>query len=146
MQKSYQVGIWELFLSFGKAVCFIPNKNEWQREFKVGGKQMEAENRETSEVRGSDWRRWEDGDSLSLAIHTVASVWFGMPQKTSSWKEGNTASELILFFLSFSGLVPCGILIPQPEIESVLREVKGLSSNHWNAREFPLILFSIPTP
>ena len=31
-------------------------------------------------------------------------------------------------------------------IESVLREVKGLSSSHWNAREFPLILFSIPTP
>ena len=26
MQKSYQVGIWELFLSFGKAVYFIPNK------------------------------------------------------------------------------------------------------------------------
>ena len=57
MQKSYQVGIWELFLSFGKAVYFIPNNNEWQREFSVEGEQMEAENKETSEVRGGDWRR-----------------------------------------------------------------------------------------
>lgn len=45
-EKSYQVGIWDRFLSFWRFVYFIPNKNEWQGEANIEGKQIEIKHKE----------------------------------------------------------------------------------------------------
>ena len=44
---------------------------------------------------------------------------------------------IYFFFFFLATLVACGILLPQPGIESGPSAVKAWSPNHWTTREFP---------
>ena len=51
--------------------------------------------------------------------------------------------KLFLFFLLITPHGACGILVPQPGIESRLPAVNVLSQNHWTSREFSRLYFKV---
>ena len=50
-------------------------------------------------------------------------------------------SDFRIVFVYWPCHVPCGILVPQPEIESMPFALKARSLNHWTAREVHGVFF-----
>ena len=79
------------------------------------------------------------------------SKWLARPrsmcphtQKTSCWctlshgtHSSSSSSSSFIFFLFWSHLMACGILVPWSGIEPAPSAVNTQSPNHWTAREFP---------
>ena len=65
--------------------------------------------------------------------------WFLPEPESEPWFGGRSFIYIYIYIYIFflATLVACGILLPQPGIESGPSAVKAWSPNHWTTREFP---------
>ena len=70
------------------------------------------------------------GGATRLKLHVSSQI------LVDSWLMSWTATITLTPFC-FYGHAACGILVPQPGIESVAPAVEAWSPNHWTAREVP---------
>ena len=64
-----------------------------------------------------------------------------MSLREEMYSAGNTVNDIVIFFFFFGHVawITGLILVPWPEIEPRPSAVKVQSSNHWTAKEFPVL-------
>ena len=85
--------------------------------------------------------------SFSLAILSQPSMQLPLLSQLTGMSQGSvfgltfqdSSLCLMAFFFFPFALCTHSILIPQPGIQTVFPEVGACSSNHWTAREFPVL-------